>query len=100
MWEASPFREEVGTSVIRVPTPPDPRYTGFMSLARKYVGIASAIFSNGDLWSFGGNVGGAGYGYDRVKNNDGQIVRLPYIAYGARPGSLIRVNYIIKGWEV
>ena len=97
--EASHFREEVGTSVIRVPTPPDPRYTGFMSLTRKYTGIATAIFSNGDLWSFGGNVGGAGYGYDRVKNNDGQIVRLPYIAYGARPGSLIRINYIIKGWE-
>lgn len=97
--EASRFREEVGTSVLRVPAPPDPRYTGFMNLSRKYTGIATAIFSNGDLWSFAGNIGGAGYGFDRVKNNEGLIVRMPYIAYGAKPGSLIRINYIIKGWE-
>lgn len=97
--EASRFREEVGTSVIRVPTPPDPHYTGFLTLARKYVGIATAIITNGDVWSFSGNIGAAGYGFDRVKDNEGNIVRVPYVAWGARPGNLIRVNFVIKGWE-
>lgn len=97
--EASRFREEAGSTVIRVPAPLDPKFTGFISLARKYTGIATALITNGDVWSFGGNIGGAGYGWDKVKNNEGVIVRVPYVARGAAPGSLIRINYAIKGWE-
>ena len=97
--EASRFREEVGTAIIRVPAPIDNKYTGHMPLARKYVGIATTLITNGDGAAFGGLICSAGFGWDKVKNNEGQIVRVPYIAKGAKPGNLIRLNYSIKGWE-
>lgn len=97
--EASRFREEVGTAIIRVPAPIDNKYTGHMPLARKYVGIATTLITNGDGAAFGGLICSAGFGWDKVKNNEGQIVRVPYVAKGAKPGNLIRLNYSIKGWE-
>lgn len=97
--EASRFREEAAAALIRVPPPTDPKWTAFLGLARKYVGIATALFTNGDAWSFPGHVGCAGHGWDRVTDNNGYIVRVPFVAFGAKPGSFIRINYSIKGWE-
>lgn len=97
--EASRFREEAGTAIIRVPTPVDPKYTGHMALARKYTGIATTIITNGDGAAFGGLICSAGFGWDKVKDNEGRIVRVPYVARGSTPGNIIRVNYAIKGWE-
>lgn len=70
-----------------------------MALARKYTGIATTIITNGDGAAFGGLICSAGFGWDKVKDNEGRIVRVPYVARGSTPGNIIRVNYAIKGWE-
>ena len=97
--EASRFREECGTTVFRQGAPPDQKWSGFIPLSRKYTGIATAILSNGNAFQFGGVIGSAGWGWDKARNNDGQIVRIPYYARGVKAGTWVTINYVVKGWE-
>ena len=88
---------EYGSSVVRVTSVSGHARTT-LSLKNQYVGIATAIVSNGAPEIFRGTIGTHDRGFSQ--NPNGSYSSLPIACPGAPVGGLIRINYLVVGWLV